>query len=317
VALATVVETWGSAPRPIGAHLITDAEAHFEGSVSGGCIEGSVIHEGGQVIARGTPALPDYGVSRERAWEMGLACGGTIKVFVEPLRRDQAWLALLQARAARRPVARVVRLKDGAHCVLLGSDDVAIGPLHLEVEARAAVTTMIRAERNGYLPECEEKIFVAVYPPPKRLLLVGAVHIAQCLAPMATSCGFQVTLIDPRRAFASEERFPGINLDERWPDLAIKELCPDASSAVVTLSHDAKLDDPALSQALLSPAFYVGALGSRRTHAKRLARLGKHFSEEQLARIHAPVGLDLGGRSPAHIAVSILAQMIQVKFKGK
>ncbi len=220
---------------------------------------------------------------------------------------------LLAARRAKASCALVTRLADGGQSLVAGGDsagDLALTPAHLEEIAARVV-----ADSSGPL-DLDASLFVRVYAQPSRLLVVGAVHITQCLAPMADMAGFEVTVIDPRRAFANADRFPDVALSGEWPDEAMARLVPDGQTAVVTLTHDPKLDDPALVAALASPAFYIGALGSRRTHAKRTARLIEQgVGEEQIARIHAPVGLDLGGRSPAEIAVAALAQIIQVKHR--
>jgi len=220
---------------------------------------------------------------------------------------------LMAARAAKRPVALVTRFADGAQALVDNGD--TLGDLSLTAAEVAALATRLASGQSGALDEAGE-IFARVYAPAPRLLIVGAVHISQALAPMAATAGFAVTVIDPRRAFASEERFPGVTLTDEWPDEAMARLAPDAQTAVVTLTHDPKLDDPALAAALLSPAFYIGALGSKRTHEKRIARLTELGLAAQLGRIHAPVGLDLGGRYPSEIAVSILAEVIRVRYKG-
>lgn len=220
---------------------------------------------------------------------------------------------LLAARAARQAVALVTRLSDGTQALI--ESGKAEGDLALTAAMEDALRQRFVSGQSGALDEAGD-IFARVYGPEPRLLIVGAVHIAQALAPMAAAAGYQVTVIDPRRAFASEERFPGVALSDEWPDEAMQHLAPDAQTAVVTLTHDPKLDDPALEAALASPAFYIGALGSRRTHEKRLARLTELGLAEQTGRIHAPVGLDLGGRYPSEIAVSILAQIIQVRYQG-
>ncbi|HEX7006524.1 MAG TPA: XdhC family protein, partial [Alphaproteobacteria bacterium] len=170
----------------------------------------------------------------------------------------------------------------------------------------------LRHDRSGILKAGDGNLFVHVYNPPLRLIIVGAVHIAQALAPMAAVAGYDVTIVDPRGAFATKARFPDVTLTDEWPDDAMKRLAPDARTAVVTLTHDPKLDDPALQVALRSEAFYIGALGSRRTHASRQQRLAEAgFTAAEMARIHAPIGLPLGGRAPAEIAVAIMAQIIQ------
>jgi xanthine dehydrogenase accessory factor len=312
VALATVVRTWGSSPRPAGSHLAVEEGGAFVGSVSGGCIEGATVAQALESIADGKPRLLEFGVSDARAWEVGLACGGRVQVYVE--RIDERVDRLLAARREKRPVALVTRLVDGAQALVGG--EASDGALALSPALLDEVRGRIAAERSGPL-EADDGLFARIYAPPPRLLVVGAVHIAQALVPMARLAGFAVTVIDPRRSFASAERFPEADLTGDWPDEAMARLAPDAHTAVVTLSHDPKLDDPALIAALGSPAFYVGALGSRRTHVQRLQRLQEAGLESQSGRIRAPVGLDLGGRSPAEIAVSILAEIVQCRYRPK
>ncbi len=321
VALATVVRTWGSSPRPVGSHLAVNTGGEFVGSVSGGCIEGEVIQGAQDAIADGKPRLLEFGVSDERAWQAGLACGGRVQVFVERIGPD--FDELMAARAAGRTVARIIRIADGAHARLCG--DTLSGALTLSGETLAQARQRMAGAASGMLEESAapdgdalsaRPLFIRVYAPPPRLLVVGAVHITQALAPMAALAGFDVTVIDPRRAFASTERLPGVTLCDEWPDDAMRRLAPDSQSAVVTLTHDPKLDDPALEIALASPAFYIGALGSKRTHAKRVERLAGLGLAERIGRIHAPVGLDLGGRSPGEIAVAILAEIIQTRYRG-
>ncbi|MGE5526557.1 MAG: XdhC family protein [Rhodospirillaceae bacterium] len=221
----------------------------------------------------------------------------------------------LQALAAAGASAAVVtRLSDGAQTLFDGGR--WDGDIELTEEQRKTVQRMLTANRSGMVEETED-LFVRAYARPPRLVIVGAAHISQALAPMAAIAGFEVVVIDPRRAFASADRFPGVTLVNLWPDKALEELKLDAVTAVVTLTHDPKLDDPALIAALRSPAFYVGALGSTRTHAKRVARLTEAGLGDAVARIHAPVGLDLGGRAPREIAVSILAEVVQVRYRGK
>ena len=222
--------------------------------------------------------------------------------------------AIASAQAARRPVATVTRLADGAQA--LWQEGSLSGELGPSAAAAEEIARRIVTDRSGPL-EADEGLFLRVYVPVPRLLVIGAVHIAQALAPMAATAGFEVVVIDPRRAFASSARFPGVLLRHDWPDDALAELRPDAATAVVTLTHDPKLDDPALVAALTSAAFYIGSLGSTRTHARRLERLRQQgFDDATLARIHSPVGLDLGGRLPAEIAVAILAEILQVRYRG-
>ena len=222
--------------------------------------------------------------------------------------------AVLAARDARRSVALVTRLADGAQCLVTAS--AVDGNLELPEAALAEVRDRLHSDQTGPLA-ADAGLFARIYAPGARLAIVGAVHIAQHLAPMAAAIGFEVTIIDPRSAFRTAERFPGVALVGEWPDAALRAFAPDAQTAVVVLAHDPKLDDPALTVALTSPAFYVGALGSRRTHAKRVVRLGALGLGTRLERLRAPAGLDLGGRSPAEIAVAIIAEIVQQRYRHR
>jgi xanthine dehydrogenase accessory factor len=303
-ALASVVETWGSAPRPVGSLLAISGDGQIMGSVSGGCVEGAVVAEAMDALADGRPRLLTYGVSDETAFAVGLACGGTIRVLVDPVGASlpEAMLAdLVAARDARSAVALATHLETWDHRL--------VGP-----RASEALTARFRGDRSGV---DEDGWFTAIHNPPLRMIVVGAVHIAQPLLAMARTCGYDPVLIDPRAAFGSDARFPGETILPDWPDEAVTALAPDARTAVVTLTHDPKLDDPAIRAALASPAFYLGCLGSTRTHAKRLDRLrAEGVPEDAIARIHAPVGLDIGAKSPAEIALSILAQITQRLRQG-
>lgn len=213
---------------------------------------------------------------------------------------------LLEAKRAKRPVALITDVTDGRQLLLDGAETA--GDLSADATLLQAARARLAQDRSGLLDD--ERHFVQAFLPPLRLAVVGAVHIAQALVPMAALAGYAVTVIDPRRAWATDERFPGVALVAEWPDDALDAFAPDARTAVVTLTHDPKLDDPALLRSLRSPAFYVGALGSTRTHARRLERLrAEGLDEAALARIHGPAGLAIGARSPAEIAVSVLAEM--------
>lgn len=300
-ALATVIETWGSAPRPVGSQLAVSGAGEMMGSVSGGCVEGAVVAEAEAALEDGEPRVLTYGVSDQDAFAVGLACGGTIRVLVEPVGKalPEAMLAdIVTARAGRVGIAYAVDLENWDRSLT-----AADGP-HKD---------RFRADKSGL----DESLFVAIHNPPLRMIIVGAVHIAQPLVGMARSCGYDPLLIDPREAFGSEARFAGEVISHDWPDEAMAAVGLDARTAVVTLTHDPKLDDPAIQTALRSDCFYLGCLGSTRTHAKRLERLtAAGFSEAEIARIHAPVGLDIGAKSPAEIAVSIMAQVTQVLRRG-
>jgi len=302
-ALATVVETWGSAPRRVGAQLVISGDGEMQGSVSGGCVEGAVLFEAQEALDSGASRLLEYGVSDGDAFAVGLACGGTIRVLVEPVSDvampEPVLAALVAARADRQAIAYQTSLAGGP-------GRIADHGAHADRFAR---------DQSGIEPDGET--FVAIHNPPLRLALVGAVHIAQALVPMARVAGFDPVLIDPRDSFGSQARFPGETVLEDWPDEALAQVGLDARTAVVLLTHDPKLDDPALHAALASECFYIGALGSKRTHAARCARLeAAGLTPAQITRVHGPVGLDIGAANPSEIAVSILAQMIQV-LRGK
>ena len=216
---------------------------------------------------------------------------------------------LLRERAAKQPVAVITDLASGAQWLIRSRDGEA--PPGLGAEILEETRRALRADRAGVVSLDGRSLFINVYNPPLRMILVGAVHIAQPLARMAALSGFEVWIVDPRAAFAAADRFPGLRISTAWPDRGVAELAPDARTAIVTLTHDPKLDDPALCQALRSDAFYIGSLGSRKTHRARRQRLqGEGFDEEAIGRIHGPVGLAIGARSPAEISVSILAQVI-------
>lgn len=219
---------------------------------------------------------------------------------------------VLAAQAHKRPIAVATRLADGAQSVYDGT--TCSGALALNAEQLAQAHELLVAGRSACLGAGAGEIFLRSYTPPARLVVIGAVHIAQFLAPMAALAGFEVIVIDPRAAFATAARFPGVTLVVEWPGPALERIGLDDHTALVTLTHDPKLDDPALRAALQSPVFYIGALGSSRTHARRIERLREHGLAELAPRIHAPVGLDLGGRAAAEIAVSVLAQVIQQRY---
>ncbi len=309
VALATVVATWGSSPRPVGSHLILNEQGEFLGSVSGGCVETALVAEGQATIRSGKARTVEFGVSNDMAWEVGLSCGGTIEVYVAPLQADDpVFQRLLQAQSDKQPVCWLIDTESHAHAVLVG--DELIGTLPREAIAKPTIADLLKTERSDRV---SETLFARTYLPPLRLLIVGAVHIAQHLAPMARMLGYAVTIVDPRKAFTQPLRFTDADLRQEWPDRIMEAYAPDARTAVVLLSHDPKFDDPALVAALRSPAFYIGALGSRRTHAQRLERMEALGFGEELSRIHAPIGLHLGGRAPAEIAVAIAAELVQAR----
>lgn len=307
VALATVVGTWGSAPRPAGSLLAVNERGDFAGSVSGGCVEAAVITEAGLALADGRARLLEYGVSNERAFEAGLACGGRIQVHVQRLGDEDVLAPLLAAISARRPVVLATDLaRGGLRLVDPLMPDRAVEPgLAAAAQAAVARDESTRGEAPG------GAWLVRPFVPPTRLVIFGAVHVAQALAPMARLAGLEPVVVDTRPAFATEARFEGVPMICAPADQALARVGLDRHTAVVTLTHRPELDDAALAAALRSEAFYVGALGSRKTQAARRERLrGLGFGDGDLARIHGPVGLAIGARSPAEIAVAILAELV-------
>jgi xanthine dehydrogenase accessory factor len=289
-ALATVISTWGSAPRPVGSQLAIAQNGAFQGSVSGGCVEGAVILEAQAAIADGKCRVLNYGIADENAFAVGLACGGDIRILVEPIGvgsgpEKQLVEAASKATKARKPFAYSVDLNSW--------------------------------ERQQIDPEKQQtelsgNVFTQVSTPRLRMMIVGAVHITQSLSPMAKMAGYDVMLIDPRDGFATKERFSDDVFIDEWPDKALENIGLDAHTAVITLSHDPKIDTPALAVALGSDAFYIGALGSRKTHAKRVKQLQDlGFDDVNIARIHSPIGLNIGSQSPAEIAISIIAEVTE------
>jgi xanthine dehydrogenase accessory factor len=313
VAVATVLQTWGSAPQPVGSQLLIDAAGNFLGSVSGGCVEAEVVAQASDVIATAAPQELEFGVEDNTAWKVGLACGGAIRIFVEPLAADSpdgVLHRLLRDVETRRAVALITNLATGARSLAHSSGD-------LGQDLSPALQEAFRCNKSMKLAGRDGELFINVFNPTPRLIVVGAVHIAQQLVPMARALGHEVIILDPRSAFATEERFGGTRIVREWPDEALPKIGLDSLTALVALTHDAKIDDPALILALASDAFYVGALGSRKTHAKRVERLLQAgVRAVDIERIRAPIGLDLGAQGAAEIALSIVAEITAVQ-RGK
>ena len=313
VALATVVQTWGSAPQPVGSQLVIDADGNFLGSVSGGCVEAEVITQAADVIATGKPKAIDFGVEDNMAWAVGLACGGAIRIFVESVEGNGHPVPggllprLVSDIEARRKVALVTHLATGEH-------SLAHTPGDLGQELAPALDDAFRRDKSVAVSGNSGEIFINVFNPTIRLIIVGAVHVAQPLVPMARALGYDVAIVDPRSAFATEERFGDARILREWPDEALPRIGIDGRTALIVLTHDPKIDDPALICALSSDAFYVGALGSRKTHAKRVERLlAAGVAAADIERIHAPIGLNIGAEGTAEIAVSIIAEITAVR----
>jgi xanthine dehydrogenase accessory factor len=294
VTLVTVVDTWGSAPRPAGALLAVRGDGVVSGSVSGGCVEDDLIARikaGQTTLQAGVIA---YGVSQEEAARFGLPCGGTLRLVQEPL-IDTAWVQeLLQRTADHELVARTLTLATGV--------------------------VTVRAAQPGEALQFDGETLTTLFGPKWRLLLIGAGQLSQAVASIAQLLDFEVLVCDPREEYTATLKhnldLQGVRHVAGMPDDVVVALKPDAHTAVVALTHDSKLDDMALMEALNSEAFYVGALGSKRNQATRKARLMEHFgmTELQLSKLHGPVGLNLGAKTPAEIAVSIVAQIVQQKY---
>jgi len=308
VGRAVVVRVWGSAPRMAGATLIATADGRMAGSVSGGCVEVAVVGAIAEALTDRQARLVRFDVSHEQAWAIGLACGGRLEVLVEPGIRP-AVLA-----AASGPGGAVVAT------VIGGTAPLGDPPPGLEGDLAGPVATAAAQQRSGTVtvgsPAGDVEVFLEVFPRRETLLLIGAVHVAEVLARLARPLGYRVVVADARGAFLTRERFPDADLLlEAWPEQAFAAAEVDAATAVCVLTHDPKFDEPALDLALRSPARYIGAIGSRRTQAERRERLlARGFSQEDVGRIRGPIGLDLGGRQPAEIAVAILAEITAAKY---
>jgi xanthine dehydrogenase accessory factor len=338
VALATVIQTWGSSPRGVGAKMALTPAGEMAGSVSGGCVEGAVFEAGAEALKTGQPRLLHFGVADETAWDVGLACGGSIEVFVQPLDpdlfdflrhaiQDECPTAIITViRGQADQLGRVLVLRDdGTTFGTLGTawDESALtaarvalvaGESRRQVLVPAAIQPT--GEQSQTLPEVE--IFIEVLLPSPTLVIVGGVHIAMALVSIAKTLGYRTIVVDPRRWFGSETRFPHVDcLIQAWPDKALNEIGLTRSTAVALLTHDPKLDDPGLKVALPSPAFYVGALGSQKTQARRRQRLlGGGLSKAQVDRLHGPIGLDIGAQTPEEIALAIMGEVVTARRHG-
>lgn len=305
VALATVIDTWGSAPVPIGGQLAIAVDGSFEGSVSGGCIEGEVITEAEEVLADGRARTLEFGVADETAWRVGLPCGGRVRVFVERLDRSGEGLEFLEkalsADNRREGILVRTRLSDGQRTVL----EKSTPSMPPEIASR------LRSGESKLITTPEGEVFLHAMLPPARIVVIGATHIAQVMCELARLTGYEIMVIDPRTAFASPERFPGVTIQAEWPQDALPKIGLDPYTAVVVVAHVSHIDDEALKIAVRSNCLYVGALGSSRNHAKRRQRLSEAgLSEAEIGRIKNPIGLDIGAQSPAEIAVAIMAEVI-------
>jgi xanthine dehydrogenase accessory factor len=345
VAVATVIETWGSAPRGVGAKMALTPDHHIAGSVSGGCVEGAVFEAGVETLESGQSQLLHFGVADETAFEaVGLACGGTIEVFVEPLtpalrdfwrnaftqdipiatativRGPKVWIGYkLMLDSDGRVQASGVSETPEIYDALLSAAQAALregASRRIVVTPSPQPSSPLREDVPPPRGEGEEaEAFIEVILPKPTLIIVGAVHIAIALATMAKALGYRVVIVDPRSAFGNEDRFPHADqLVKDFPDRALNTLPITRSTAIVTLTHDARFDDAALKIALRSPAFYVGALGGRKTREARRERLlAAGVTEVQMNRLHAPIGIDIGTRTPEEIALATMAHIVAAR----
>src|SRR5438270_3843102 len=292
IALATVVETWGSSPRPLGSRMAVTRSGKMAGSVSNGCIEGAVFEEAQKVLKSGDSKIAAFGVADDVAFEVGLACGGHIEVFVQPL--DAVQKKLIGMLEKDEPATLRTNLVTGESQLVEGT------PRGTEL-----------ARRDG-------DWFIEPFRRPAHLVIVGAIHIAIPLHRLAKVMGYRVTVVDARAQFATGERFPEADeLLVAWPDEALAGMTVDRSTAVVILTHDPKFDMPALRAVLPTEAGYIGAIGSRKTNQNRFDALREEgFTDEQLSRVHGPIGLDLGGRGAEETALGILAEITAVRYGG-
>jgi len=321
IALATVVQTWGSSPRKAGAKMALTPGGKIAGSVSGGCVEAAVFEAGVEALKTGRPKLLHYGVADEDAWQVGLACGGTIDVFVKPL--DRAFFEQLRVKTEANRRFAVVTVLQGPDN-LLGkeilvaengdaTDSLGEGLDAIVIEKACQAMSERRSQRLWLSPGTETlQIFIDVANPPPTLVIVGGVHTAIALTAIAKTLGFQTVVVDPRKAFGSPERFPHVDrLIQSWPDEAFSLIEIGKETAIAMFTHDPKIDDPAIKIALNSPAFYIGALGSPKTQEKRRRRLmGEGFTSDQIDRIHGPIGIEIGGETPEEIALAVMAEII-------
>lgn len=309
VGRGVVTRVWGSAPRLPGATLLATTDGRMAGSVSGGCVEGAVVEAIGEAIRTGAPRLLSFTVTHERAWEVGLACGGSVDVFVEPAVRDD-----VLAAARGRGGAVVPSVVGGA--APLGALDAELNRL-IEADRAEALAGETSKVVEVATPAGDVSVFLEVFPPPRTLLVIGGGHLSEVLVRLARPLGYRTVVADPREPFLTRERFPEADeLLPVWPAQAFATMAVDEATAVCVLSHDPKFDEPALELALRSHAGYIGAIGSRKTQAERRAKLlAAGFTEAEVARIHGPIGLDLGGRQPAEIALAIMAEIVQARYR--
>jgi len=317
LAMATVVHAGGSTPRPVGARMLISSEGRMAGSVSGGCVETTVYGEMMDLLQGGPPRLLHFGITEDMIWDVGLACGGTIDVFLQRIDPDLAG-AVARSAATKEPFVLATILAGQGMGTAFLVDRQATLPAGADEELAAAARQVLAGRSGRGVVQAvgpDRQVFFEAFLPPPLMIIIGGVHIAIPLTRFAKELGFAVVVADPRAKFANRERFPEADeVLQEWPDEALAHFNVDESTYIVLLTHDPKIDEPTLAAALKTPAAYVGAIGSRQTHAGRRERMASWgVTAEDLQRVYGPIGLDLGGRSPQETALAIIAEVVAVK----
>ena len=306
VAIANVIETWGSSPRPVGSIMAINSDHDIIGSVSGGCVENFVFGKALEVIKNNNVETLEFGVTNSKAWEVGLTCGGKIKVFLEKIsHKDIGFIKKInEIYTENKTMVIATRLNDGQRDIFDNTE---------ANKSKAKFEIDFDTIKSGIRLLKDQEWFLKVFQNNAKIIIIGAVHIAEPLINFANHLNYEVFLIDPRSTF-NEKKFNNIKIFKEWPDEALKKITIDQNTAIVTLTHDPKLDDPALEFSLKTNAFYIGCLGSKKTHDSRILRLKKKgINEEQLNKLNGPVGLSIAAKTPSEIAISIISQVILFK----
>ena len=302
VAIANVIETWGSSPRPVGSIMAVNSDHEIIGSVSGGCVESFVFGKALEVIKNNKVKTLEFGVTNSKAWEVGLTCGGKIKVFLEKISHENLdFIKKINDTYTKNEFMVIAtRLNDGKRDII-------------DITSENKLKINFNTIKSGIKIFEDQEWFLKVFQNSVKIIIIGAVHIAEPLISLANHLTYEAYLIDPRSTF-NEKKFNNIKIFKEWPDEALKKIIIDKNTAIVTLTHDPKLDDPALEYSIKTDAFYIGCLGSKKTHNSRMLRLKrKGFSDQQLKKLNGPVGISIGAKTPTEIAISIISQIILFK----
>lgn len=318
VAIARVVKTWGSSPRPVGSVMLVNPEGKMAGSVSGGCVEGAVVKQAKRAIEENTSVKLDYGVSDEEAWSVGLSCGGSIQVFLQPaaFSEGSVWSRLLANAQENKASTLISSLEDGNSTSTLLDEDGQVWGDELTEEVLTEAKDAYTKRTHKTVTHEGKDYFIQIFPRKSLLLIIGAAHITVDLVALGNQFGFETVVIDPRGYFAENTIFtdPPSQLLQNYPSEVLNQFPLDAYTFCAILSHDPKIDDNALEILLPSKVGYIGALGSKKTHAKRTNRLlEKGIDQSLIDRIHAPIGVNINAKSAKEIALSIISQIIEVK----